>query len=90
MKQVRPKGRGIFGQRSQSRNGQCGFSILFKTLFIFYAAKNLQLFPYATTQNHIIFGGSLYVSGKLPTYPSPKPTFSPKREVSVNVGLGEE
>ena len=32
---------------------------------------------------------SLYVSGKLPTYPSPTPTFSPKREVDVNVGLGE-
>ena len=32
---------------------------------------------------------SLYVSGKLPTYPSLKPTFCPKREVSVNVGLGE-
>ena len=29
----------------------------------------------------------LYVSGKLPTYPSPKPTFCPKREESVNVGL---
>ena len=29
------------------------------------------------------------VSGKLPTYPSPKSTFWPKREVSVNVGLGE-
>ena len=27
--------------------------------------------------------------GKLPTYPSPKPTFCPKRKVSVNVGLGE-
>ena len=24
-----------------------------------------------------------------PTYPSPKPTFCPKREVSANVGLGE-
>ena len=35
------------------------------------------------------FFGSLYVSGKLLTYPSPKPTFSPKWEVSVNVGLGE-
>ena len=33
--------------------------------------------------------GSLHVSGKLPTYPSPKPTFCPKWEVSVNVGLGE-
>ena len=31
----------------------------------------------------------LYVSGKLPTYPSPNPTFCPKREVSVNVGLWE-
>ena len=33
---------------------------------------------------------SLYVSGKLRTYPSLKPTFRPKWEVSVNVnGLGE-
>ena len=29
------------------------------------------------------------VSRKLPTYPSPKPTFCPKWEVSVNVSLGE-
>ena len=34
-------------------------------------------------------GGTLYVSGKLPTYPSLKPTFCPKCEESVNVGLGE-
>ena len=33
--------------------------------------------------------GSLKVSGKLPTYPSPKPIFCPKRGVSVTVGLGE-
>ena len=33
--------------------------------------------------------GSLYVSGKLLTHPSPKQTFCPKWEVSVNVGLGE-
>ena len=33
--------------------------------------------------------GSLYIYGKLPTYPTPKPTFCPKWEVSVNVGLGE-
>ena len=31
---------------------------------------------------------ALYVSGKLLTYPSPKPKFYPKWEVSVNVGLG--
>ena len=29
-----------------------------------------------TTPNS--FSGSFYVSGKLPTYPSPKPTFCPK------------
>ena len=33
--------------------------------------------------------GSIYVSGKLITCPSPKPTFCPKREVSVNVSLWE-
>ena len=33
--------------------------------------------------------GSLYVSGKLPTYPSPKPTFFPKWEESVKFGLAE-
>ena len=32
---------------------------------------------------------SLYVSRKLLTYPSPNPTFCPKWEVSVKVGLGE-
>ena len=34
--------------------------------------------------------GIIYVSEKLPTYPSPKPTFYPKWEVSINVALGEE
>ena len=33
--------------------------------------------------------GPILVSGKLPTYPSPKPSFCPKWEVSVNVSLGE-
>ena len=32
----------------------------------------------------------LDISGKLPTYPSPKLTFCPKGVVSDNVGLGEE
>ena len=31
----------------------------------------------------------VYLSGKLPTYPSPEPTFCLKSEVSINVGLGE-
>ena len=33
--------------------------------------------------------GSVEVSGELPTSPSPKSSFCPKREVSVNVTLGE-
>ena len=35
--------------------------------------------------------GSILLSGKLPTYPSPKPSFCPKWKVSVklNVSLGE-
>ena len=33
--------------------------------------------------------GSMVVSRKLPTYPSPNLTFCPKKEVSVNVRLGE-
>ena len=35
------------------------------------------------------FFGSITVSRKLPTYPSPKPSFCPKWEVSVHVNLGE-
>ena len=36
-------------------------------------------------------GKRLYtgLSGKLPTYPSPKTTFCPKWEESINVGLGD-
>ena len=37
----------------------------------------------------LIYVGSLYVFGKLPTYPFPKPTFCPKWEASGNVGLGD-
>ena len=32
---------------------------------------------------------SLYVSGKLSTYPSPKTTFTPTSHLGKNVGLGE-
>ena len=32
---------------------------------------------------------SIQVSGKLPTYPFPNPTFCPKWEVNVNTELGE-
>ena len=34
-------------------------------------------------------GSVVQVSGKLPTYLSPNPTFYPKWEVSVNADLGE-
>ena len=34
-------------------------------------------------------GGSMYVSGKLPTFPSPNLTFCPEQEVSANVRFGE-
>ena len=33
------------------------------------------IFPGFRNPNYLILGGSLYVSGKLPTYPSPKLTF---------------
>ena len=35
------------------------------------------------------FFGSLYVSGKLPTYPSPKPTSTLISHLRQNVGSGE-
>ena len=62
---------------------------------MFLAAENyLKDFIIIIVTNKVEHGlmihlGSLYVSGKLPTYPFPKPTFCPKWEVSVNVGLGE-
>ena len=33
--------------------------------------------------------GSFYVSGKLPTYPSPKPTLTRSSYLEQNVGLGK-
>ena len=49
----------------------------------------LKLYPSLIFCSSQAYMGPLYVSGKVPTYPSPKPTFCPKWEVSVNVGLGE-
>ena len=43
--------------------------------------------PTPPNQSWIVF--CLYVFKKLPTYPSPKATFCPEWEVSVDVGLGE-
>ena len=43
--------------------------------------------PYCGSLNYLlpIFGNS----GKLPTFPSPKPTFYPNWEISANVDLGD-
>ena len=49
----------------------------------------LKLYPSLIFCSSQAYMGPLYVSGKVPTYPSPKPTFCPKWELSVNVGLGE-
>ena len=40
-------------------------------------------------QAALTFCGSLYVSGKLPTYPSPKPTLTLTSHLKQNVGLRE-
>ena len=52
--------------------------------------------PWNWTMPFLTFGnkrhsicGSVYVSGKLPTYPYPKPTFCSKWEGRINVILGE-
>ena len=71
-----------------------------KTFYFWWSGKISQSRISSPAQNfkvkRMVFSGgsakslwSLYVSGKLPAYPSPKPTFCPKWEVIVNVGLGE-
>ena len=51
--------------------------------------ERVTLQPEADHQPLLGFPGSLYVPGKLPTYPPLSKHFCPKWEVSVNVGLGE-
>ena len=61
----------------------------FKTLKSHRPSAYVILFTHAGALIKILtVYGSLYVSGKLPTYSSPKPTFCPKWEVRVNVSLG--
>ena len=64
-------------------------SQFFLKRFSFFTQPKTSSFFRTPRPRITLFWGSLCLSGKLPTYPSPKPTFSPKREVSVNVGLGE-
>ena len=46
-------------------------------------------FHYSCKSLWITLTGSLYASGKLPTYPSPKSTFTFTCHLGQNVGLGE-
>ena len=43
----------------------------------------------STNESWVSFLGSLYVYGKLPIYPSPKPTSTLSSHLGQNVGLGE-
>ena len=47
--------------------------------------------PHCRTHKSAIptYGGSFYVSGKLPIYPSPKPTLTLSSYLEQNVGLGD-
>ena len=58
----------------------CSISFIFLYVFFFLSACFCYYFCWNNLGN----------SGKLPTYPSPKPTFCPKLVLSVNVGLQEE
>ena len=51
------------------------------------SSTELNLNPFCSAC--VSFLGSMVVSGKLSTYLSPNLTFCPKKEVSVNVRLGE-
>ena len=69
--------------------GSEGSQFFLKRFSFFTQPKTSSFFRTPRPRITQLFWGSLCLSGKLPTYPSPKPTFSPKREVSVNVGLGK-
>ena len=59
----------------------------FKCLLRRFETLTFKSMVFTTLSNRVF--GSMYVSGKLPTYPSPNLTFCPKRELSVNVRFGE-
>ena len=54
--------------------------------------RHLILVPFPERNHHLFFprkGGSLYLSRKLPTHPSPKPTLTLSFHLGQNLGLGE-
>jgi len=73
---------------------QCNVVLTFDFVEKSYGAT-IQMKPILAVWYNSIFSiltrlnGSLYVSGELPTCPSPRPTFCPKWEVRFNVDLGE-
>ena len=58
-------------------------NLLFKLSYLNYHKKELVI-----KEGWYCLNKSIYISGKIPTYPSPKITFCPKWEVSVNVSRG--
>ena len=59
-----------------------GISLLFCIIIIAFSADVYLLFIDTNS-------GLIWVSGKLPTYPSPKPTFTLASHLGQNVGFGE-
>ena len=55
----------------------------------FFLLEVAPLFPGIPVRRAREKEGSFYVSGKLPTYPSPKPTLALTFHLGQNVSLGE-
>ena len=67
----------------------CGLTINFSLRSWWFFRASAQLSRASLRYPSPTKPGSIKVSGKLPTYPSPKPSFCPKWEASINVTLGE-
>ena len=65
------------------------YLVIYLLVYSTYIMLQLQVYYAIRAVTKVWNQGSLHVSGKLSPYPSPKPTFCPKRGVIVNVGLGE-
>ena len=88
----------IYGARSRNRtqatsvggecSHHCGIPTPPKSFCQVFLAICRYIFKGTLSQCFSAIFGSKYVSGKLPTYPSPNLTFWPKQKVSVNVRFG--
>ena len=61
----------------------------FKIIFFFLALEAIRWQTFSGKLIDAKQHGSFYISGKLPTYPSPKPTLTLSSYLEQNVGLGE-